>query len=369
VITDEDLAAVRATLDAAPGWRAILGTALGRRARRFTQSVSKTFRPADVAGIELGNEPDVSYHGDAKRYLRDFAAFDGAAAAFSIVGPNTSEVIAPWAHRDASERSWDWAKVLGAMAPDIGLATSHFYPTARRCTRDAYRCATIARLLDGERMDNLRHAVTQHARAAASQDLPYRVEEMNSAANRGVHGVSDVAASAVWALDAMFNAAQAGAVGVNFHDAEVRAFSVPEEGNAYYNPIAYDTSPAIGAPAANPAYYALLLFARLAQGAHGLRRADTGSPDVSAWRLEIAAERRLFLINKAEHAVTLPLANTSGSCAIDRMSPADGGLDARRVTIDGVSVAADGTWPGFRPEACESNIRLGAGEAAVVRVA
>ena len=43
----------------------------------------------------------------------------------------------------------------------------------------------------------------------------YRVEEMNSAANRGVHGVSDVAASAIWALDAMFNASRSGATGVD----------------------------------------------------------------------------------------------------------------------------------------------------------
>jgi hypothetical protein len=392
VITNEDLAAVRAALDDATGWRVILGTAMAPRtsarprtspdrARRFAQSVAQAFSgaSADVAGIELGNEPDVSYAGNAQRYLRDFAAFSGATAPFAIVAPNTSEVIAPWAHPGTSERSWDWPKLLGAMAPAMSaragtFATGHFYPVARRCAGDAYRCATIPRLLSEERMANLRHAVSEHVRAAARHGLPYRVEEVNSAANRGVHGVSDVAASAIWALDAMFNAAGSGAIGVNFHDAEVRAFSVPQEGNAYYNPIAYDPTAAMGAPTAAPEYYALLLFARLAQGAHGLRRADVGSGDVSAWQLESAAERRLFLINKADHAVAPRLAAPGGSCVIDRMSPVGGGLDARHVVIDGRAVAADGTWPGFQPTACDTrsgrlHVRLGPGEAAVVRVA
>ncbi|MGI8645369.1 MAG: hypothetical protein ACR2JD_03475 [Nocardioides sp.] len=70
--------------------------------------------------------------------------------------------------------------------------------------------------------------------------------------------MSDVAASAVWALDSMFNAAcpqspedptanrrcRVSATGVNFHNAEVRAFYFPEEGNAYYNAINYDPTAA-----------------------------------------------------------------------------------------------------------------------------
>jgi hypothetical protein len=416
VITNDDLADIRTTLDSvnsggSPSWRVILGTAMAPRrawvapdhARRFTEAgVAHVFPGAaagDVAGIELGNEPDVSYEASAGRYLRDFAAFSGATARFPIVAPNTSEVIAPWARVDAHEvreRSWDWTKLLDAIAPDVrtrgGFATGHFYPVARRCSADPYRCATVARLLSHERMANLRYAVYKHAREAARRGLRYRVEELNSAANRGVHGVSDVAASAIWALDAMFNAAcpqppddaaandtcDTGAVGVNFHDAEVRAFSVPEEGNAYYNPIAYDSTPAMGAPTAAPEYYALLLFARLAQGTHDLRRLTVPAESVSAWRVDAdPAERRLFLINKGDRAVTVRLALPATSYLIDRMTPHDPSgrgrtLDAPEVRIDGSRVATDGTWPGFRPENGEHNggqlrIRLRAGEATVVR--
>ena len=100
-----------------------------------------------------------------------------------------------------------------------------------------------------------------------------------------MRGVSNVAASAAWALAAMFHAAcpqppgdaganadcHIGATGVNFHAAEARRFFASGDGNAYYNPIAYDPTAAHRAPRARPEYYALLLFARFAQGETGLR--------------------------------------------------------------------------------------------------
>ena len=58
---------------------------------------------------------------------------------------------------------------------------------------------------------------------------------------------------------------------MNVHNAEVRAYFFPQEGNAYYNAIRYDPTPAAGTPTPAPSYYALLLFARLAQGTTGLR--------------------------------------------------------------------------------------------------
>jgi hypothetical protein len=78
-----------------------------------------------------------------------------------------------------------------------------------------------------------------------------------------VDGVSDMAAGAVWALDAMFNAAYpqppdqpganatcaVGGIGANFHNAEREPFFHPEEGNAHYNAIRFDPTPAARPPA------------------------------------------------------------------------------------------------------------------------
>ena len=264
VITREDLASIRATLDAAngdgaPSWSAILGTAMAPRtaerqwagpgnARRFTEGVAEAFpgeAARDVAGIELGNEPDVSYRASADRYVRDFASFSSATAPFAIVAPNTSEVIAPWARVDANERSWDWPEVLGTIAPAMraragSFATGHFYPTARRCTRDAYRCASISRLLSDERMANLRHAVHRRAHEAARRGPavprggaqlgrePWRARRERRRRQRDLGARRDVQRRVPAPARSSSNEdCGTGAIGVNFHSAEVRAFSFP----------------------------------------------------------------------------------------------------------------------------------------------
>jgi hypothetical protein len=235
-------------------------------------------------------------------------------------------------------------------------------------------------------MDNLDQQVYAHATVAARHGLGYRLEETNSAAGRGVHGVSDVAASATWALSAMFHAAcpqppgdsganadcHTGATGVNFHAAEVRRFFASGDGNAYYNPIAYDPTAAGRAPRARPEYYALLLFSRFAQGEAGLR--PLAVPGLEAWQL--AGGRRLFLINRSARRVGVSVPAPGAVYALDRLTPFDPSrtgrtLDAAGERIDGGAVRADGTWPGPHPQTGRLTghrlrVALGAGEAVVL---
>jgi hypothetical protein len=431
VITPEDLRAVRATLEAAnagdggravPSWGTILGTTLApptperpwagpEHARRFvTEGVGPVFEGGaarTVAGIGLGNEPDISYRYDLPRYLADLAAYRDAAVTqpFAIVAPSTSEPIAPWQAIDAgavpTRFFHAWPAILDVIAPAMNarrgaygaLATDHFYPLARGCTTDPYRCASIERLLSDERLANLGYQVFTHAVEAGRHGLSYRLQEINTAAGRGVDGVSNVAASATWTLAMMFEAAcpqspnapganadcATGAVGVNLHNAELRAWFFPEEGNAFYNAIAYDPSPAAGAPAAAPPYYALLLFSRFAHDTRGLRPVAVAPADarVRAWQVDAGrSERRLFLVNLADGPRTVTVAARGARYLLDRMTPYDPtgagrALDAPQVQIDGRSVAADGSWPGFAPTAGRIardrlSVALAAGEAAVV---
>ncbi len=436
IITPDDLLAIRATLDeanagdakgAVPSWGTILGTALAPvererpwvspdHARAFvTQGVAPAFADGaerDVAGIGLGNEPDISYRYDLARYLADLVIYRdaGVTRPYAIVAPSTSETIAPWPAIDArsvpTRFFWDWPAILDAIAPAMNarrgpfgaLATDHFYPLARGCTTDPYRCATIERLLSGERLDNLAYQVYAHATEATKRRLDYRLQETNTAAGRGADGVSNVAASAAWALAAMFesacpqppnapgaNAACAtGAVGINLHNAEVNTFFLPEEGNAYYNAIAYDPSPAAGAPAAAPPYYAMLLFGRFAQDTRGLRpvavtAGTDGGAQIRAWEVGVGRSlRRLFVLNMSDRPLTTEVAAPGSRYLLDRMTPYDPTgagrtLDAPQVRIDGRSVQADGSWPGFAPQAGRISggrlqIDLGPGEAAVVTV-
>jgi hypothetical protein len=429
VITPSDLSAIRSTLDAVngpgrtPAWGVVLGTAMSPpsasrpfvgpdHARTFVrQGVAPAFTGAerDVAGIELGNEPDLSYKSDLDAYLSDLTTYSdpGVTGPFPVIAPNTSEDILPWQDLDGrtvpTRYFWDWPQILDTVAPRMraragafgAYASDHFYPLARTCTNRPYRCPSIGALLSDEHMASLDYQVYTHALQARSHGLGYRLEETNTAAGRGAHGVSDVAASATYGLDLMFHAAcpqppadpasnascGTGAVGVNFHNAEVNAFFKPEEGNGYYNAIDYDATPAMGAPTAAPLYYAALVFGRFAQGATGLRPVPVTSDDdtaqVKAWGVDAGhGVRRLFLINKGDHPVTLTVSTPASTALVDRMTPYDPSgtgrtLDAPQVRVDGRQVAADGTWPGFRPTAERTHghhlsVTITPGEACVI---
>ncbi len=440
VITPQDVLDVRRTLDdanapsgdggarAAARWITVLGTTLAppgprrpwagpEHARAFvSRGVLPAFAGAErtVAGIGLGNEPDLTYGFDLARYLADLAAHRdaGVTAPFAMSLPSTSEPIAPWqaiqARSVPTRFFWDWPAILDAIVPAADAerrralagnrATDHFYPLARGCASDEYRCATIERLLSDERLSNLAFQVYAHAVQAARHGLGYRLQETNTAAGRGVDGVSNVAASAIWALAAMFEAAcpqppdapganatcAVGASGINLHNAEVRAFFFPEEGNAFYNAVRYDPSPAMGAPSAAPPYYAMLLFAGFAQRTRGLRPlAVAPGPDpaarVRAWQATAGAgERRLFVLNLSGRPLAVDVRAPGARYELHRMAPVDPSgagrtLDAPQVRIDGRAVAADGSWPGFAPQrgrlsGGRMRLRIGTAEAAVVVV-
>jgi hypothetical protein len=433
IVTPHDLAAIRATLDrlgssdsATPDWVTVLGTAMApatsgfrwRSADHATAFVRDGVAPVfgddrgrrEVAGIALGNEPDLTYSGNLGRYLGEYPAYSGAEHVrdWPQLLPATSENIGTWQSiRDRTINTrwfWDWPVILDAIAPSLldnqgvlePFATDHFYPMARTCPTDPYRCPTIERLLSQERTDSFNFEVYTHAAEAARRGLRYRMDETNTAAGRGAPGVSDVAASATWTLDMLFNAAcpqppdqpgantdcHMGATGVNVHNAEVRAYFFPQEGNAYYNAIRYDPTPAAAAPTAAPAYYALLLFAQLAQGTRSLRpvAVDSGSPagvPIAAWELGgRRSTRRLFLINKGSEPAMVEVQAPAARVAVNRMTPYDptgGGrtLDAPEVRIDGQAVHGDGQFAGLEPTVVRSHgghlpVAVAAGEAVVV---
>lgn len=437
-ITPADLNDIRSTLDSAnsrhgdrshqhgtPDWGVVLGTAMAppgttrpfvspEHAHTFvTQGVVPAFSgdaAREVAGVELGNEPDLSYGSNLDRYLGDLATYSDPAVTgpVPVIAPNSSEDILPWESVDGktvpTRYFWNWPQILDTVAPQSraragafgAYASDHFYPLARTCANKPYRCPTTEALLSGQHMQSLDYQAYVHAQEAERHGLGYRLEETNTAAGRGADGVSNVAASATYGLDLMFHTAcpqppnapganqrcGTGATGVNFHNAEVRAFFFPEEGNAYYNAINYDPSPAIGSPSAAPLYYAMLLFSHFAQGTSDLRpvtvsTSDPAAAQISAWQVEgDRSQRRMFLINKADHPVTVAVDAPGPHALVDRMTPYDPTgagktLDAAGVRIDGRQVAADGTWPGFHPEVVSTRghklaITLAAGEASVI---
>jgi hypothetical protein len=225
--------------------------------------------------------------------------------------------------------------------------------------------------------------------------LAYRLEETNTAARQGVVGVSDVAASAIYALDMMFHVAcpqpphlpgvnadcTVGGVGMNLQNAARNGNTNPSQGNAFYNVIYFDSSPTMGPPVPAPEYYGALMFAHFAQGTTACdlspspARTRPASPHGGS--RQAANERRLFLINKSTSSLTTSVANVAPGSLMSRMTPFDPTgaglvLDAASLKIDGRQVRADGTWPGFAPTTVSPaggvmNVTLGPGEAVVIR--
>jgi len=87
---------------------------------------------------------------------------------------------------------------------------------------------------------------------AQNHNLPFRMTEMNSVDCGGLAGVSDTFASALWAIDIMFEMANIGVAGVNFHN----------KSNTPYNAFDFTQSGTQFTATVNPLYYAAFLFAQ-----------------------------------------------------------------------------------------------------------
>jgi hypothetical protein len=84
--------------------------------------------------------------------------------------------------------------------------------------------------------------------------LPFRIGETNSIFNEGQPGVSDSFASALWGVEYMFQLAEAGAEGLNFHTGNFKA----------YTPVGPSRA---GRYAARPLYYGIMLFKEMVRNA------------------------------------------------------------------------------------------------------
>src|SRR6266516_1317491 len=134
---------------------------------------------------------------------------------------------------------------------------------------------TLAKLLrsDGQLVSVLERL----AHVGRAYRLPYRLVETNSVYNEGQPGVSDTLGAALWGLELMFEAAAAGAAGINFH-AGVHNFHAGDD--KAYTPIARSAG---GGHRAQPLYYGMLMFAQAARGALVPARLTSDSGDLRAF--------------------------------------------------------------------------------------
>ena len=260
-----------------------------------------------VAGLELGNEPEVygtlgwyetaagvpvpgrpaSY--DFASYLRDYARVSRAL-------PRTVPLVGP---ASGAPRWLSGLRSYLVAEPRVRMVTFHRYPLHRCFTaRQSPEFPTIANLLapaaaTGPAASLAAAVVTAHARG-----IPLRADELNSVSCGGARGVSDTFASSLWVLDALFNMARVGVDGVNIHTFH----------KAIYEPFAVSEHAGRWSAEVRPLYYGLLMFARAAPpGARLLPAAYRGPPTLRVWSTRSRdGQVRVVLINDSRRrAVTV----------------------------------------------------------------
>ncbi len=281
-----------------PGWIAItkaLGAATGAR---FTLGINLEADSATVAGteanelvdgigagsieaLELGNEPELygtftwgrsgkpgrprDY--DFAAFNRDFTRIAGALPKVPLAGP--------------ADGGLKWFADVGRFLADhrqVKMVTLHRYPL-QLCYahRNQPDYPTIPNLLSPLSSQGLADSVAAAVTASHARGIPVRIDEMNTIGCGSDRAVGESFASALWALDSLFNMAGVGVDGVNiatFPGAPFELFNFRHEAGQWD-------------AAVEPEYYGLEMFAQAAPAGSRLLKvspAPNGPVDAFATR-------------------------------------------------------------------------------------
>jgi hypothetical protein len=274
---------------------AVLAHSLGAPARQFDTglgSLDLAFQSNFIEAFEIGNEPDLyRLYGAADgfdRYLKDFSTWAATARASAgsarvIAGPSLGRLGLPWI---SGANAPNWERFLaGQAAPK--LLTFHFYPLLKGDCPGPL-CPSMANLLADGASIGLAEQVAPFV-AATPPSATVRVDEMNSVTKEGTPGVSDTFASALWALDALFEFEAAGVDGVNVQ-------TIPGAAYALFDHLSS------GAWLVRPEYYGLKLFSLASPAGSQLLSVSGETPGMSVWATRSEGGRvRIVVINKTVH--------------------------------------------------------------------
>jgi hypothetical protein len=318
------------------GWKLIYGLNLARGSP--AEAADEAAYVANAVGtnllaFQIGNEPDgfgrwtgvrpASY--DVSAYLAEWRTFHASIRA--------RVPSAPFAGPDVSGAT-DWVAAFAeAMSEGLVLLTHHYYADGPAGAPHV----SLPKLLQSSRqLPPLLERLAQYSRRYR---LPYRIVETNSIYDEGQPGVSDTLGAALWGLELMFQAAAAGAAGVNFHGGVHNRRASDDKA---YTPIARSGD----RYRATPLYYSMLMFAQAARGALVPARL-AGTSGLKAFAVRAPeGTLRLCLINQnitRDERVAIDLGCKFTAASMLRLAgPA---IDATAgVTLGGASVDELGRW-------------------------
>ncbi len=320
------------------GWKLIYGLNLARgtpeEAAEEAAYVSRAVG-SNLLGFQIGNEPDgfgrwtavrpKTY--DAAAFLAEWRTFHASVRArvpdARFAGPDV-----------AAETGWVAAFAEG-RPEGLVLLTRHYYADGPAGAPHV----TLAKLLHSD--GQIGPVLEKLAHYSRAYGLPYRIVEANSVYNEGQPGVSDTLGAALWGLEFMFEAAAAGAAGVNFH---AGAHNVRPGDDKAYTPIARSAS---GHHRGASLYYGILTFAQAARGALVPARLASGSSDLKAFAVRAPeGTLRVCLINKdfrRGRRVTIDPGRSFVASSVMRLAGPAADANAG-ITLGGASVDEFGAW-------------------------
>jgi hypothetical protein len=290
---------VARALAQATGTHYILGINLEAGSRKIETAESRALVAGIgrryVSALELGNEPELysklGWYRLGSSYIPgrppnyDFDGFTREFTEFSSV--STVPVAGP------STGSFWWLTHLSrfmAAEPSLGMVTIHSYWLYRCLSSTALPgYPTVPNLLNPHPPSRLAGKLARFASLAHARGVPIRIDEMNSVTCGGVHGVSDVFASSLWALNALFEAMSDGVDGVNIH-------TFPGTANQLFG---FTMVGGQWTATVRPEYYGLLMFARAApRGSRELTVIQQHTGQTRAWAtMGRDGDTRVVLIN------------------------------------------------------------------------
>ncbi|MGO9902129.1 MAG: glycosyl hydrolase family 79 C-terminal domain-containing protein [Solirubrobacteraceae bacterium] len=287
-------------------------------ARALVSAVGRS----SVEALEVGNEPElypaatwwftpsgIGVKGRPPNY--DVASYIADYQRWAQVLPRL-----PLAAPASGSLSWiGKLRPIVVAAARLGLVTVHRYPLeACFAVPGSPTYPTAARLLARSSSAGLAASVAQAVAVAHARGVPLRVDELNSISCRGVSGVSNAFASALWVLDSLFSMARVGVNGVNVHTlftADYHPFNVTRvRGRRVWT--------------VDPMYYGMLMFTQAAPPQSRLL-AISGSAGrrVRAWATRARGGRvHVVLINdntRGSLYVSLRIEGASGPGALSRL--------------------------------------------------
>ena len=290
------------TLARAIGARLIMGVNLagGRpaiaaaEARAILEGIGTRY----VQALEIGNEPDLygmfSWYKDRRGNFVFSRPNDYTPDAFTAEFSRWHAVLPPFPLAGPAFAGLSWMPNLNTFLnaePAVRIVTFHRYPL-RGCVTDPADpfFASIPNLLADSSSAGLAQQVAPYVGIAHGHEAPFRLDELNSAACSGKRGVSDTFASALWALDTLFNLASVGVDGVNIH-------TLPK---AAYEPFVFAKSGNAWSASVHPLYYGLLMFAQAFPPGARLLPVSTPAGAVKIWATQGTDGRtRAVVINKS----------------------------------------------------------------------